>query len=609
MHAAADDDDDLGVATTVLASDTVDWLRALPLFRDLPAEVVAAVADETAWFTLPGGTTLFDRGEPSDAVYFIAAGALGVLSTGSDGATPVVARLGPGQSVGEMGMVSGRPRSARVVALRDSVVGRLPRAACIAALLGQPAALLRFAELIVERFEQSGSAAARHARPRTLTIVPAGIDVDAGGFALQLIESLAALGRAELVWSVRGGAHTSEWFHRLEAGNDFVVYVTDPGDSPWTRLCTRQADVMLLLARAAAAPGRFAALEQAQFATLRSELVLLGEEAIEPGSAARWRAALPGIPHHHVRDGRDVARVARLVTGNAVGIVLSGGGARGFAHLGVVRALREHGVPIDRVGGTSMGAIMGAGVAADWSHEECVERFRRSFVATNPLSDFTLPVLSLVSGRKVGRLLRREFGEVDIGDLPLPFFCVSTNLTSGRVGVHDAGDLWRWLRASLAIPGVLPPVFHGGEVYVDGGVMNNLPVDVMLERRHGTVIGVDVGADPAFTSELDGADLPPFWRLTSLTTRGRKRPNILQILSRSGMVNSAAASAGLRQRTSVLVRPPLESIDLLNWRAFDRAIEIGYDHTRRVLDAGVELPRFVAGTRDVRRRCDPPARR
>ncbi len=193
--------------------------------------------------------------------------------------------------------------------------------------------------------------------------------------------------------------------------------------------------------------------------------------------AARRHAGTPrspASPHHHLRGPADYDRVVRLLTGRAVGLVLSGGGARGFAHLGVVRALREHGVPIDLVGGTSMGAILAAGVASEWSHEELVRRFKRCFVDTNPLSDYTLPLVSLVSGRKVSTLLRSELGDIDIEDLPLPYFCVSSNLTTGRMSVHQQGTLWRWLRASVAIPGVLPPVFQGGEVFVDGGAMNIL---------------------------------------------------------------------------------------------------------------------------------------
>jgi NTE family protein len=222
-----------------------------------------------------------------------------------------------------------------------------------------------------------------------------------------------------------------------------------------------------------------------------------------------------------------------------------------------------------------MGGILAAGVAADWSDAELIERFRRCFVDTNPLADFTLPLVSLVSGRKVGRLLRRELGDIDIEDLPLPFFCVSSNLTTGRVAVHQRGPLWRWLRASVAIPGVLPPVFHGGEVYVDGGTMNNLPVDVMRGKGRGPVIGVDVGTDRAFTTDLEADEAPSFWHAFR-RRGGRRRPNILQILWRSGMVNTTATTKERRAQTDLLLTPALESLDLLDWKSFERAIDIGY---------------------------------
>jgi NTE family protein len=325
----------------------------------------------------------------------------------------------------------------------------------------------------------------------------------------------------------------------------------------------------------------------------RAELLLLHEGAFANGAAARWYSVLPGMPHHHMRGPADYDRLARLLTGRAVGLVLSGGGARGFAHLGVVRALREHDVPIDLVGGTSMGGILAAGVAADWTDKELVERFRRSFVDTNPLSDYTLPLVSLVSGRKVGMLLRRELGDIDIEDLPLPFFCVSSNLTTGRIAVHQHGPLWQWLRASVAIPGVLPPVFQGGEVFVDGGAMNNLPVDVMRAKGRGPVIGVDVGTDRTFTTDVDATEMPSFWNLLG-APRGRRRPNILQILWRAGMVNSTTATLERRTQSDLLLTPPLESLDLLDWKAFERAIAIGYRDTCERLASG-ELARLQQG--------------
>ena len=163
---------------------------------------------------------------------------------------------------------------------------------------------------------------------------------------------------------------------------------------------------------------------------------------------------------------------------------------------------------------------------------------------------------------------------------------MSSNLTSGRVAVHQQGLLWRWLRASVAIPGVLPPVFHGGEVFVDGGTMNNLPVDVMRAKNRGPVIGVDVGTDPTFTTDIDATEAPSFWNLFHRQRGRRKRPNILQILWRSGMVNSTTATQERRGQTDLLLMPPLISLDLLDWKSFERAIEIGYRHACERLEAG-----------------------
>jgi NTE family protein len=571
--------------TLVLRGDPLALLESSPIFRGLDRPTLSAIAAELEWLSLPGGATLFQAGEAPDAMYILIAGCLGAYSGGD--APRLLGRITAGQAVGEMGLVSGHARIATVHALRDSELARLPRESFDRVILKHPAAMLRLAQLVVERLESSERGGVR-VGPRTYAVLPQSIEVDVGGFATALVAALARHGRAELVWSVRGADHTSAWFHRIESANDYVVYVADPEPTTWSKLCVRQADSLLFLARAEspAGPWAVAGRDLSRGAVqARAELVLLHEQRIEPGAAARWCRQMPGVPHHHVRDVPDVERVARLLTGKAVGLVLSGGGARGFAHIGVVRALREAGVTIDLVGGTSMGAIMGAGVAAGWTTDEMVARFHRSFVATNPLSDYTLPIVSLVAGRKVSRLLRQEFGDAAIEDLPLPFYAVSANLTTGRGSVHRAGDLWRWLRASVAIPGVLPPVFHHGEVHVDGGAINNMPVDVMRAFHPGVVIGVDVGSDTTFTSDIQDVDLPPLWKLLGWFRRHKQRPTILQILWRAGMVNSDAATAAGRRLTDLLLQPPLADVDLLNWHAFERAIAAGHRHAHEQLAA------------------------
>ena len=567
---------------TLAIRNPVGLLESSPIFRGLERDTLLSIAAGLQWMTLPGGALLFEQGEEPDALYLVISGCLGAYV----GNPPqLLARIPAGETVGEMGLLSGHTRRATVRAIRDSDVARLPRETFDRIIVECPPALLRIAQQLVGRLEARDHGEAKVA-PRTYTLVPQSPDVDVATVATELVAELAARASTELVWSDRGADHTSGWFHRIERANNYVVYVADPAPTPWTKLCVRQADSLLLVARATATPAPWplaGGTDLPPELAARAELVLLHNGRIESGAAARWRSQLPNLPHHHVLGRQDVARVARLLTGHSVGLVLSGGGARGFAHIGVVRAFRQAGVPIDRVGGTSIGAIMGAGVAAGWSTEEMTERFRRAFVSSNPLNDYTLPFVSLVAGRKVARLLRQEFGDVAIEDLLLPFYALSANLTTGRGSVHRQGELWRWLRASVAIPGVLPPVFHGGDVHVDGGAISNLPVDVMRAGNAGVIVGVDVGADMTFSGDLEDLHQPPFWNLPGWYRYQRQRPGILQILWRSGMINSDAATAAGRQQTDLLLHPPLAHVDLLNWKAFDKAIEVGYRHANEQL--------------------------
>jgi NTE family protein len=581
---------DIPEETVMLRSDLGVVLSGLPLFAGLEALVLKQIAESAEWLSLPGGATLFAAGEASDALYVVLSGCLGVFSPESRDRRRFISRVLAGDTVGEMGLISGRARSANVVALRDTELARISSESFNRVFGQHPQAMLRIARLTVDRLElsQSKPRGPRHSA-RTFTLLPQSVEVDIGGFASDFVKALSRFGRAELVWSVRAESHTSHWFHKIESANDFVVYVGDPAPGRWSSLCIRQADALLLLARAEGSVGPWQALagsRESSMAPQRAELILLHDGKIARGAAARWLAAAqPGIPHHHITSPPDISRVARMLTGRGVGLVLSGGGARGFAHIGVVKALREARVPIDLVGGTSMGGILGAGVAQCWSVEELKERFHAAFVEAKPLRDYTLPFVSLVSGRKVSRLLRKDCGDIHIEDLPLTFFCVSSNLTTGHCMVHRSGLLWLWLRASVAIPGVLPPVVHRGEVLVDGGTMNNLPVDAMRELGRGPVIGVDVGADTAFTTDSEEVDVPLPWQLMSWLRVRRHRPNIFQILWRAGMVNSSAMTAAHREKTDLLLQPPLAQIDMLNWSAFDRAIAVGYEYAVRRLEA------------------------
>ena len=548
-------------------------LSSLPLLSALDEPSLAALQAELEWLSLPGGAILFREDQIADALYVVVAGCLGVTVRGKDGHDVLLARCQAGEIVGEMGLLGGGRRSGTVVALRDSILLRLGKSSFEKLLEQHPRSMLSIVSQLVDRLRTAMRHAGAEAANRTLALVPLGQDVDHRGFARDLADQLAYGDKRIMLLDAESSVHTAEWFDAAEAASDKVLYYAEPARPAWTELCLRQADRVVLVAPAKSPVGLPAwPLGEAKEWRQPLDLVLLHDRDGDPRQAAeRWRRQLPIDLIFHVRSRHagDVARLARILNGTAVGLVLGCGGARGFAHLGIVRALHEARIPIDMIAGCSMGAIVGAGIALEWDEDEFKGRLRRAFVDSNPINDYTLPFFSLVRGDKVARRLAEHFGGIRIENMWRPYCCVSTNLTAGRLAVHRDGPLLDALRASVAIPGLLPPVMIEGEAHVDGGMMNGLPVDVMSSRC-GAVIAVDVASDPLGMPFPSIGDKPSRWRFL------RGVPPIVDLLVRAATVNSDALARTVRARATILFQPPLATVNLLDWRAFDRAIDIGY---------------------------------
>ncbi|MEL7482597.1 MAG: patatin-like phospholipase family protein, partial [Pseudomonadota bacterium] len=297
---------------------------------------------------------------------------------------------------------------------------------------------------------------------------------------------------------------------------------------------------------------------------------------------AQWlnAAGAARLFHWTGTKGQDCARLARIMSGRSLGIVLSGGGARAFAHIGVIRAIREHGLPIDFAGGTSMGAVVAACVAMGWDDDEIDRRIRKAFVESNPLGDYTLPVVGLVRGKRVQRRLCEHFGDTTIGGLEIPYFAISTNLTDGAFRVHRRGLVREALRASIALPGILPPVVSDGEVLVDGGVLNNFPADVMKEFHRGYTIGCDVSRQRAGFPG-DEFETPPNFLQWVWKNGFSRTPPIASLLMRAATV-SVDPSTG-RDLTDMCIVPELRDIELRDWTDYDGAVEAGYQAAKEAL--------------------------
>lgn len=564
-------------------------IAPLAIFAGLAPAVRESICAQLEWLSLPGGWTLFDEGEPGDAMFIVLSGRLGVIANTAENGSQVIARIGAGETVGEMAMLSGETRSARVEALRDTELLRMPRGAFDQLIDSSPAAMRFMNGLLVSRLRNTSRRAASDDAPRTLAIQPLGADIDGAAFARDLVCALEARGRKAAIAGPAEAGRGTEWFARLEEAHDFVLYLGEGAATPWTSLCLRQADRVLAIVRAApqSAADDFAFID-AMIKSRRHagvELVILHpREARRAAHTAEILRRFPGANHSHVREGNapDLARMARLIAGHAVGIVLSGGGARGFAHLGVMAALREAGIAIDLYAGASMGAIIAATAALEWDREQTLARLVPAFVESNPLSDYTIPIIALARGRKVSRRLREHFGDLNLEECWRTLICAASDLTTGQVRVFRNGPIWKALRASVAIPGVLTPVIEDNHILVDGGVLNNMPIDLMLAMRRGPVVAVDVMRDHALAANAEA--LEELSVINMLRPARRGSPNIVALLMRAGTVGSEAQVRHLRPRVDLLIEPRIEPMGMLDWKAYQRAIDEGYRQTIAILE-------------------------
>jgi NTE family protein len=540
---------------------------------------------DATWFSLPGGSHLFSAGEAADQLFFLRAGKLGAFRSEEGGEREFLGIIRPGEPAGEMALIAGISHSASVVALRDSEVLALPRPVFFKAADQDAHIMTELAQMMIARLRQAASGHSPTGDPSVYGFIAA----NAGPPIRPMVEALAGLiqglGYTVDIAGAEALMAPTEWFSSVEAGHDFILYVAEHDQGAWSSVIGRQVDHMFRIGRGAA-PERIEPYASEPLISQKLvDLILFRPPGMRPSGSTAWLEASGAARVFHVTDGvsDDLRRIARVITGQSVGLTLSGGGARAYAHIGAIRALRERGVPIDFVGGSSMGAIVGAGLALGWDQAEMESRVRRAFVDTSPLDDIAFPMIAMTHGNKVRDRLAEHFDDIDIADLPLPFFCVSSNLTTGQYQVHRRQDLARALRASISLPGVLPPVTDGANVLVDGAVMKNFPADIMRAMQFGPIVGVDVTRGRSITAK-DVFRPPSFWKWV-LSGEWRSGPPIVGLLMRAATVTSGRDLAASRGATDVLITPKLEGIDIRNWRAYEPAVEAGYAAACAALDA------------------------
>jgi len=567
-------------------------LRPLPLFAGVPTEVLAEVAASARQRVVPPGEVLCTAGEAGDTFYLITAGAVNVFAASPRG-EEWLAQLGPGEWFGEMALITGEPRSATVVALAETMLIILERTSFQELLRRSPSVAMAISDVLSRRLRAHLLAGPRQPRPRFVVALCAGPAAAQTRLLLNVAAALRHEGQSLVTlvdWAgnqLRAALAEGRWeglhvvddrdvdIALLRAAQQLLIVVVAANDARAAALAREAERVWVLGARdrtpalpaELSRPASVTWLGRAGRDTRAPDTVTFEADAFERNEVVRTD------PHSAAASG--LRRFARQTLGRRIGLVLSAGGAKGLAHLGALRCFERDGLEFDLIAGTSMGGIIGAAIALGRTSTELIHVFHDlTDNLRRRLIDVWVPEQSVLRGDKKLSFLYRTVGEVQIEDLPLPFWCVAGDLVSGREVVFGRGPLCQALDATSAMPGVFPPVVLGEQVLVDGWIVNSLPADVLRREGAGIVLAVNVSAGASTRSSfhrglLGGAN---GWRDR---LRRLMNPSIVRIAM-------GAVEVGARERTlanlalvDACAEPDLSEFSTTDFRRMPELVELG----------------------------------
>ena len=550
------------------------------------------------------GEILMRQGEPSNVLYFVVSGR---FSVHLQGVAEPIAEIAQGQPIGEIGFFAGLPRTATIKALRDSCVLFITRERFDELSKSCPGIRDAVIVSLAHRLSESHSVAMGSPTSiRTVALVTAGGRHALPQFVAAMREVFGArahsifLTEKDIVGHISGCSlddpATSRWLNELEGESEFVFYIGDPALTEWTKKCIRQADAVILVG-AAGASVELNSCELFAFSIHQPSarrLVILHEAraGIASGTSS-WLRSRDVLMHHHItlQDTRDVERLFRFLSGEAVGFVAGAGGALGYAHLGVYKAFCEAGADFDILGGTSMGAAMTAGLALGAEPEQVNEVARKMFLSSGAFRRLTLPFYSLFNHKVLDQALRSEYLGIVIEDLWKPYFAISSNMSDRKARIHRRGPVWHAIRASMSVPGALPPFFtERGEMLVDGAIMDNVPLAPMKALKSGPNVVVALGLWEPRQYDVDYDSIPgPLALAATVLNPFRRLPQVPTIYQVIMLSLFADGHTDLQPGESdILIKPELpEDVHLNSFERHNEIFQHSYRKVRTWLDARI----------------------
>lgn len=497
-----------------MESDLLELLATHNVFSSLQKNILEELLPKFTKKELKHGAVLFQQGAPSDCVYILASGKLSALIIDEKNHLKSIGHIEAGETVGELGALSGEPRSLTVKALRNSVLLTLNSKDFVELCYHYPAVMFATVHPIIERTQHLISTLTAKQDNQAIAIIPAHDSPLYAKFIQKLFShaqsysSLVIVSDFDEDYTVTGSTTIKEKIQAIELAkkrSQKIIYLLRSLETPLAKACIKKIELLYIVVNANKPQPIDGSIlnainsHESHFPTNPVLVLLHPANTLIPNNTAHWLQQTQFSMHHHIRinSTKHYQRLLRFIRGKAVGLVLGGGGTRGWAHLGALKALREEKIPIDMIGGSSVGAIIAGCYAIQETFMDAKERFHTIIESSRGSISWrsvTWPYVSLFNAKAFTEALQQAYDGIQIEDLWLPYFCVSSNMSTSDEEVHRTGLLWEKVRCSSAVPGLIPPMVINGELHLDGGLLNNLPVDVMRQflGKKGRITAVEL---------------------------------------------------------------------------------------------------------------------
>ena len=575
--------------------------------KGVDTKTIKELKKDISWKTLNDSEILFNEGDIGDSCYIVMSGRVQALKNYGKDNEVVLGELKKGDIIGDMALITGEKRSATIKASKLSRLIYISKKSFDQVMYSNPKALMEVSKTLINRlkFQDKKEKINKNIIIGILSLVDNKTNQD---FYSILDNNLQLFGNTENLTELTSHLDSNKdsldfeiLLENIVSNNDFLIlHSNDVNDIKWKENILKYSDKVIVIGN----PKELNSIskEELQIFNNYTELNLdkiwlvlnHSEDTVVPSNTKKIINDRNGIRTFHIKNNNenDIKRIVRFLTKQTIGLTLGGGGAKGFSHFGVYKAMNELNIPLDIIGGTSAGSIVASQIALGHSFEEIIEK-NKKVNALRMFKEYGLPYISLIKSNKIEQAAKISAEDRDIEDLWIPFFAPATDLTNSKLIVFNKGPLWEAIRSSGALPGIVLPHFMNENIIVDGGLMNNLPVDIMRNNYGGKIICSSCSLDKSMKTSIKGIPNQSkmiFNKLFNKSSFEKKYgyvPTVTDIIFKTSVVASASQINNNINMSDLFLELPTSEFGLtdFNNKAMLEMIDIGYNYSKPKLEA------------------------